>query len=76
MAINLRPVFIGTNGTCLSRIVRNDSVSKPLSKGMLDGNLLAAFQDLPVSRQIEITRQIGTERGIVLKDWNSVDGPW
>lgn len=59
-----------------SRVVRNDNVSRPLSKGILDGILLAAFQDLPISRQIEITRQIGTERADVLKDWNSIDGPW
>jgi len=58
------------------RIVRNDYVSRPLSKGILDGNLLAAFEDLPITRQNEVTRQIGTERAAVLKDWLSLLGTW
>ncbi|KZT66632.1 hypothetical protein DAEQUDRAFT_714689 [Daedalea quercina L-15889] len=58
------------------RIVRNDYVSKPLSKGILDGNLLSTFEDLPVPRQHETTRQIGTERGTVLKDWLAINGTW
>ncbi|KAH8116054.1 cleavage factor protein [Phellopilus nigrolimitatus] len=58
------------------RIVRNESVSRPLSKGILDGNLLAAFEELPIPRQNEITRPIGTERLTVLKDWMSLSGPW
>ncbi|KAH9830080.1 CPSF A subunit region-domain-containing protein [Rhodofomes roseus] len=57
-------------------IVRNDFVSKPLSKGILDGNLLSTFEDLSISRQHEMTRQIGTERGTVLKDWLSLNGTW
>ncbi|GLB39375.1 putative CPSF A subunit region [Lyophyllum shimeji] len=51
------------------RIVRNDFVSKPLSKGILDGNLLSHFESLPIPRQDEVTRQIGTERTVVLRDW-------
>ncbi|KAK7042372.1 protein CFT1 [Favolaschia claudopus] len=58
------------------RIVRNDFVSKPLSKGVLDGNLLAHFESLPITRQNEMTRQIGTERTQVLKDWISLTGSW
>ncbi|KAI0062778.1 hypothetical protein BV25DRAFT_1855577 [Artomyces pyxidatus] len=58
------------------RIVRNDYVSKPLSRGILDGGLLRFFEDLPVTRQNEITRQIGTERGLVLRDWVGLAGPW
>ncbi|KAI0731786.1 CPSF A subunit region-domain-containing protein [Fomitopsis betulina] len=58
------------------RIVRNDHVSRPLAKGILDGNLLSTFEDLPIPRQNEMTRQIGTERGAVLKDWLSVNGAW
>ncbi|PPR02156.1 hypothetical protein CVT26_012117 [Gymnopilus dilepis] len=58
------------------RIVRNDYVSKPLSKGVLDGNLLAYYEALPITRQNEMTRQIGTERVTVLKDWISLTGPW
>ncbi|THH10614.1 hypothetical protein EW145_g1206 [Phellinidium pouzarii] len=58
------------------RIVRNDSVSRPLMKGILDGNLLAAFEELPISRQNEITRPIGMERLAVLKEWTAMNGPW
>ena len=60
----------------LSRIVKNDRESKPLSKGILDGNLLAAFPDLPISQQNEITRQIATERSVVLRDLSALSGPW
>ncbi|KAH9943547.1 CPSF A subunit region-domain-containing protein [Amylocystis lapponica] len=58
------------------RIVPNDFVSRPLSKGILDGNLLATFEDLPITRQHEVTRQIGTERATVLKDWLALTGAW
>ncbi|KAF4616622.1 hypothetical protein D9613_008890 [Agrocybe pediades] len=58
------------------RIVRNDYVSKPLSKGILDGNLLAHYEALPITQQNEMTKQIGTERLTVLKDWLSLTGPW
>lgn len=56
--------------------MRNDFVSKPLLKGIVDGNVLAAFEDLPVTRQNEITRQIGTERSLVLSDWLGLSAPW
>ncbi|KAJ7130141.1 CPSF A subunit region-domain-containing protein [Mycena epipterygia] len=58
------------------RIVRNDFVSKPLSKGILDGNLLTHFEGLPIARQNEMTRQIGTERTQILRDWISLNGAW
>ncbi|KAL1941832.1 hypothetical protein VTO73DRAFT_6832 [Trametes versicolor] len=58
------------------RMVRNEYVSRPLSKGILDGNLLATFEDLPIARQNEVTRQIGTDRATVLKDWASLVGAW
>ncbi|KAK7059173.1 mRNA cleavage and polyadenylation factor subunit [Paramarasmius palmivorus] len=58
------------------RIVRNDFVSKPLSKGILDGNLLRHFEVLPTTRQAEMTREIGTEVPTVLKDWVTLDSLW
>ncbi|KDQ53751.1 hypothetical protein JAAARDRAFT_136615 [Jaapia argillacea MUCL 33604] len=58
------------------RIVRNDFVSKPLTKGILDGNLLATFEDLPITRQEEMTRQIGMERGVLLRDWVHLTEAW
>jgi cleavage and polyadenylation specificity factor subunit 1 len=51
-------------------------VSKPLSKGILDGNLLVEFEGLPITRQAEMTRQIGTERTVILRDWISLSGAW
>ncbi|KAJ7164986.1 CPSF A subunit region-domain-containing protein [Mycena filopes] len=67
--------FAGLNPKAL-RIVRNDFVSKPLSKGILDGNLLTHFETLPITRQNEMTRQIGTERTQILKDWMALGGAW
>lgn len=62
--------------TLLSRIVRNDALSKPMSKGVLDGQLLEAFEEMGVQGQHEMTRQIGTERMAVLKDWSALAVPW
>jgi cleavage and polyadenylation specificity factor subunit 1 len=58
------------------RLVRNDHVWKPLSKGILDGNLLRGFEELSLSRQNDITRQIGTDRATVLRDWVSLEASW
>ncbi|THG98888.1 hypothetical protein EW026_g3366 [Hermanssonia centrifuga] len=58
------------------RVVQNDRVARPLARGVLDGNLLAAFEELPIPRQIEMTRQIATERTTVLKDWLNLGGAW
>ena len=57
-------------------MVRNEYVSRPLSKGILDGNLLATFAELPIALQNEVTRQIGTDRATVLKDWVALAGAW
>lgn len=58
------------------RIVRNDQVSKPLSKGILDGNLLRHFEVLSITRQQEITKEIGIDRRAVIKDWIGIGGCW
>lgn len=58
------------------RTVRNDHVWKPLSKGILDGNMLRVFEELPLSGQNDITRQIGTDRATVLRDWVSLEASW
>jgi len=67
--------FAGLNPKAF-RIVRNDYVSKPLTKGILDGNLLVAFEGLSITGQDETTRQIGTERAVVLRDWIALNPPW
>ena len=51
-------------------------MSKPLAKGILDGNLLAAFEGLPITGQHETTRQIGTDRSVILRDWIAIGGAW
>ncbi|KAJ4482302.1 CPSF A subunit region-domain-containing protein [Lentinula aciculospora] len=58
------------------RIVRNDYVSKTLSKGVLDANLLVHFENSSITKQIEMTKQIGTEVRIVQRDWMALEGPW
>ncbi|KAJ3784599.1 CPSF A subunit region-domain-containing protein [Lentinula aff. detonsa] len=58
------------------RIVRNDYVSKPLSKSVLDANLLVHFENSSITKQIEMTKQIGTEVAIVRQDWMALAGPW
>lgn len=68
--------FTGLTNSTFSRIVRNDYVSKALSHGILDGRLLMSFEDLPLTRQSEITRQIGTERSTVLHDLKELGGSW
>nr|GAT45957.1 cleavage and polyadenylation specific protein [Mycena chlorophos] len=67
--------FAGLNPKAF-RIVRNDRVSKPLSKGILDGNLLAHYEALPLPRQNELTSPIGTRREEVLRDWMGLGGSW
>lgn len=56
-------LFVLTSG---SRIVKNDTVSRAISKGVLDGELLAEFEGLPLDRQLELTAQIGTDPDTVL----------
>jgi cleavage and polyadenylation specificity factor subunit 1 len=69
--------FVMQTGTdSAASMVRNDFVSKPLSKGILDGNLLAHFEGLAITRQDEVTRQIATDRMTVTKDWIGLSGPW
>jgi len=58
------------------RMVRNDTVSKPLSKGILDGNLLAYFEGLSLTKQDEVTRPIGTDRSTVTQDWIAFSNCW
>lgn len=72
----VRDLFVVRLLIVANSIVRNDHVSKPLTKGILDGNLLVAFEGLSITGQDETTRQIGTERTIVLRDWIALNAPW
>ncbi|KAL0062576.1 mRNA cleavage and polyadenylation factor subunit [Marasmius tenuissimus] len=58
------------------RIVKNDHESRPLSKGILDGNLLCHFGALPTTGQAEMTKQIGAEVSVVLKDLLPLQEAW
>ncbi|KAG8903754.1 mRNA cleavage and polyadenylation factor subunit [Tulasnella sp. 403] len=58
------------------RTVPNDKVSRPLTKGILDGCFLTAFVDLPVERQIGVTKQIGTEPTVILSDLRELWRTW
>jgi cleavage and polyadenylation specificity factor subunit 1 len=56
--------------------VRNDRESKPLAKGILDGNLLDTFLSLPLPRQEEFTKQIGTDKETVIKEYTALQPVW
>ncbi|KAG9024671.1 mRNA cleavage and polyadenylation factor subunit [Tulasnella sp. JGI-2019a] len=58
------------------RTVRNEKVSRPLSKGILDAGLLRVFADLEFHRQEEMTRQIGNTRDLVLDDLRVIWESW
>ncbi|KAG8693476.1 mRNA cleavage and polyadenylation factor subunit [Ceratobasidium sp. 394] len=58
------------------RYVRNDNVSRSLSNGVLDGDLLAAFEELPVAKQVEMTQQIGAERDKIISDLLRLRKAW
>ena len=57
------------------RTVRNE-LGKPLSKGILDGNLLEHFALQPTGRQREMMRQIGTDEVTVASDLVALGGFW
>ncbi len=58
------------------RNVPNDLYSRPLSKGILDGQLLASFVELSDSRQRDLVGPIGTDRETVLNDISELGGLW
>ncbi|KAF8520929.1 CPSF A subunit region-domain-containing protein [Hysterangium stoloniferum] len=58
------------------RIVRNEYASRPLTKGILDDGLLEMFDDLAVTKQVEMTRQIASDRSIIVKDLTTNAGSW
>ncbi|GAA5823369.1 hypothetical protein JCM11251_007584 [Rhodosporidiobolus azoricus] len=56
------------------RIVKNDTVSRALQKGILDGNVLAQFVYLPVDRQTELAEACGTDADTVRANLRSLRG--
>lgn len=45
-------------------------------KGLLDGMLLETFEELTHSRQVEFTKQIGTDPDTVLRDVIAMRDAW
>ncbi|GAA5945459.1 hypothetical protein JCM10213_005995, partial [Rhodosporidiobolus nylandii] len=56
------------------RIVKNDTVSRALQKGILDGDLLAGFEYLSVDRQTELADACGTDADTVRANLRSLRG--
>ncbi|KZT36486.1 hypothetical protein SISSUDRAFT_989137 [Sistotremastrum suecicum HHB10207 ss-3] len=59
------------------RTVRNEGRSKPLTRGIVDGGLvMGSFWELPLARQAEMTRQIGTDARTIVEDLCGLEGSW
>jgi cleavage and polyadenylation specificity factor subunit 1 len=58
------------------RVVPNETVSKPLLRGMFDGNLVMNFTELPVPKQQQMSKQIGSDKEDILQDWMSLSDVW
>ena len=56
--------------------MRNEYVARPLTKGIVDGNLLSVYHDLATPQQVEFTKQIGTNPETVAKDLLAVQTAW
>lgn len=55
-------------------IVKNDTVSRAIVKGVLDGDLLTAFEMLPLERQVELAEAVGTDADTVLANLRNLRG--
>ncbi|KIJ27345.1 hypothetical protein M422DRAFT_271489 [Sphaerobolus stellatus SS14] len=60
----------------IAGIVRNEYSSRPLTKGILDDGLLDIFDELSIQKQVEMTRQIASERSVIVKDLSTHAGSW
>lgn len=56
----------------LDSIVKNDTVSRAISKGILDGDLLARFEYLPVDLQTDLAANCGTDVDTVLANMRTL----
>lgn len=55
-------------------IVKNDSVSRAIVKGILDGDLLATFETLPLEYQNELAAAVGTDADTVRANLRNLRG--
>ena len=65
-----------TSDHITNRTVRNEYASRPFTKGILDDGLLDIFDELPVSKQVEMTRQIASDRLVIVRDLAATAGSW
>ncbi|GAA5919136.1 hypothetical protein JCM6882_002398 [Rhodosporidiobolus microsporus] len=56
------------------RMVKNDTVSRALQKGILDGDVLAQFEYLSLDRQTELAEACGTDADTVRANLRSLRG--
>jgi cleavage and polyadenylation specificity factor subunit 1 len=58
------------------RNVDNQHVSRSLNRGILDGELLAAFNTLHSSRQAELAASVNSNTDTLRFNLKSLQGPW
>lgn len=73
---SLLPPLARSLTPCAHSIVKNDSVSRAITKGILDGELLADFEALPLGRQVELTKSVGTDPDTVLANLKGLGTVW
>lgn len=58
------------------RTVRNETVSRAINRGILDGDLLGRFEMLSVDQQEEAARLVSSDRETVLYNLENLRGLW
>lgn len=69
------PHFAGLNPRGY-RTVRNDTVSRSINRGILDGELLARFEMLSIDQQEEAARLVSSDRETILLNLANLRGMW
>lgn len=60
----------------LSRTVPNDHVSRPLVRGLLDGDLLSKFWTLHALRQADMAEAANSDPDTIKANLAALSGPW
>ncbi|GAA97624.1 uncharacterized protein L969DRAFT_94765 [Mixia osmundae IAM 14324] len=69
------PHFAGLNPRAF-RTARNDYYSRPLARGMLDGDLLAIYANLHASRQQSLASHINSDPDTLSVNLGNLEPPW
>lgn len=56
--------------------MKNDSVSRAITKGILDGELLADYETLSLDRQTELAKSVGTDPDTLLANLKNLASLW